>query len=435
MVDVRLVPDERRAHLEDVAVRSGQPRQRSAGHERLEQPPRGRAVDDVDAGHEAHGAYVAQHVRRTGQAAQPVGEVRAGDEGLLREASVLEHVEDRVARGGCGGGRGERREVLPAPGEPVDHLAPRDHGADRVAGAHRLAEGDEVGHDAGLREPPEPGPGAAVADLHLVGEVERALGVRTVAQPLDVRRRRVVHALAGEAGVGQQQRRPVAAGRHLLPRGADHRGRRVRRQVAAGDRRAERADRLGPVARRPLVGAEVGHPSGGAVVAVLDDQRAAAAGPLGGEPPGELVGLGAGRREEDGVEPVGHGRDDPLGQLDDLGVEVARVGVEPTKLPPDPEGDRRVGVADDGDVVVGVEVATTVGGGQPGALAADDLQRLVVEERRDGAAHRGGAPAHPRRRRLRPPGCRRAGATSVPARSVTAAPARSSYARWRRRTA
>ena len=124
------------------------------------------------------------------------------------------------------------------------------------------------------------------------------------------------------------------------------------------------------------------------MVGVLDDQRARPAGDLGGQPPGELVGLGAGRREEDGVEPGRHRRHQSLGELDHLGVEVARVGVEPPQLTTDPLGDRRVGVADDRDVVVGVQVATTVGCDQPRPLPADEVERPVVEQRRDGAAHR-----------------------------------------------
>ena len=199
-----------------------------------------------------------------------------------------------------------------------------------------------------------------------------------------------MHALAGEAGVGQQQRGPVAAvgERRRRPRGPG-RSWLSRPRSPPATRRAEGADGVGPVARRPLVGAEVGHPP--RRCRGRSARRPARRVPpvrLGGQPPGQLVGLGARGREEDGVEPRRHRRHQPLGELDDLRVEVARVGVEPPELPADALDDGRVGVPDDGDVVVGVEVAAAVGREEPRALTADDLQRLVVEERRDRAAHR-----------------------------------------------
>jgi hypothetical protein len=45
-----------------------------------------------------------------------------------------------------------------------------------------------------------------------------------------------------------------------------------------------------------------------------------------------------------------------------------------------------VGVPDDGDVVVGVEVPGAVGGEQPRTFTADDVQRPGVEQRAERAA-------------------------------------------------
>jgi hypothetical protein len=74
------------------------------------------------------------------------------------------------------------------------------------------------------------------------------------------------------------------------------------------------------------------------------------------------------------------------GELDDAVVQVPGVGVEDGELAADRLDHRGVGVPDDGDVVVGVEVAGTVGGEQPRPFPADDVQRPGVEQRAERAA-------------------------------------------------
>jgi hypothetical protein len=111
------------------------------------------------------------------------------------------------------------------------------------------------------------------------------------------------------------------------------------------------------------------------VVGVLGDDGGVAAGIGGRHPPGQLVGLGARGGEQARVERPGHGREQPLGELHDAVVQVPGVGVEDEELAAHRLGHRGVGVPDDGDVVVGVEVPGAVGGEQPRAITADDVQR------------------------------------------------------------
>ena len=122
------------------------------------------------------------------------------------------------------------------------------------------------------------------------------------------------------------------------------------------------------------------------MVGVLGDDGGVAAGAGGGHPPGELVGLGAGGGEQARVQWPGHGREQSLGELDDAVVQVPGVGVEDAELAADRLGHGGVGVPDDGDVVVGVEVAGAVGGKQPRSFAADDVQGPGVEQRTERAA-------------------------------------------------
>ena len=167
-------------------------------------------------------------------------------------------------------------------------------GADRVAGAHRLAEGDEVGGDAGSGEAPEGGADPPEASLDLVGEEQGAGAVGAVDQAGDEVGGGVEDAFAGEAEVGQDEGGLVAVVRETGG-GRGHpfgRGLAVDAAGAAAGR-GEGGDVAGAVAGGPFVGAQVGHPLGRSVVGVLGDDGGVAAGVGGGHPPGELVGLGA----------------------------------------------------------------------------------------------------------------------------------------------
>jgi hypothetical protein len=138
--------------------------------------------------------------------------------------------------------------------------------------------------------------------------------------------------------------------------------------------------------RRGRPAAVAGDGDGGegpAVVAVAHGQDLVAAPVGGGEQQGGVVGLGAGGGEEDaGVGDAGQGGD-PLGEVDHRPVEVERGGVrQPAGLVGDRPGDLGEGVGGHGgeDAAEEVEVAAALGVPHVAALAAGDLEGVVVVE-------------------------------------------------------
>ena len=127
------------------------------------------------------------------------------------------------------------------------------------------------------------------------------------------------------------------------------------------------------------------------MVAVLEHEHVPAAGVGVRQPQREVVGLRARVDEHAHPQRVGHQLHQPARVLGDRGVQVAGVGVEPRHLPLPRLDHPRVAVADVADVVDEVEERPPAGVEQVGALAADDLQRLVVGEAERAAE--AGAPA------------------------------------------
>ena len=138
----------------------------------------------------------------------------------------------------------------------------------------------------------------------------------------------------------------------------------------------------------PLVGAEVGEPRGRPVIGVFCDDRAGSAGVGSGHPPRQLVGLSPGGSEQTGVELIGHRREESFSELDDTAVQIPRVGVHGGELTRDRLHHRGVGVADHGDIVVGIQIPDAVRRDQPWTFATHDLQRARVGERAQPATHR-----------------------------------------------
>ena len=114
------------------------------------------------------------------------------------------------------------------------------------------------------------------------------------------------------------------------------------------------------------------------VVRLADGDDVPMAGRGQGDAQGQVVGLGPGVDQEDGVERVGQQRREPLGELDDGGVVEPGVGVEPPQLPVHRVGQPRVTVAQDGDVVHRVQVHPAVGVDEVLAPAALDPRRRGV---------------------------------------------------------
>ena len=75
-------------------------------------------------------------------------------------------------------------------------------------------------------------------------------------------------------------------------------------------------------------------------------------------------------------------RGQPLGKRDDALVQISAVHVEGGLLARHRLDDGGVAVPDAGHVVVHVDVAAAIGVVDVRALAADDVERLAIEERR-----------------------------------------------------
>ena len=136
------------------------------------------------------------------------------------------------------------------------------------------------------------------------------------------------------------------------------------------------------------------------MVRVVRHERPITSGRAGREPPGEVVRLAAGVDEKHGVE-AREGREQPFGELDQRLGEIPRVGRAEARLAHDRLGHPRVAVADDGDVVVGIEEPAPVRLVDPDALGADRADGARVRERRQKRAERLVSPPHELRARCR----------------------------------
>src|SRR5690606_25687006 len=99
---------------------------------------------------------------------------------------------------------------------------------------------------------------------------------------------------------------------------------------------------------------------------------------------GNLDSLGAAATEYDALDAVVMESGVPLCERNDAFVQVTTVDIEGSLLPGHGCNDGRVGVPDDRDVVVHVDVASPVPVEQKNSVAPDDLERVVVEQLRAG---------------------------------------------------
>jgi hypothetical protein len=117
------------------------------------------------------------------------------------------------------------------------------------------------------------------------------------------------------------------------------------------------------------------------VVGVGSDDRASPPGGRTGDPPGKVVGLASGVHDQDRIEFRRQGGFEPLGEFDDRLVQVATVSRQKPLLLRHRAHDPRVAVADDGHVVVAIEITPVIGVVQPYAVAPDQMHRLLIEQR------------------------------------------------------
>ena len=158
---------------------------------------------------------------------------------------------------------------------------------------------------------------------------------------------------------------------------------------AGRDRAEPFREREGP--DRRVRGGRSAEPGEGAdefAVAVIGRVGAENAALAGGEPrhaQRDLVRLGAAATQDDALDLRAVQRGEAFAELDNGFVQVAAVDVQRRLLACHRLDHARVGVADTGDVVVHVDIAAAVGVKQVAALAADDMQRMLVEQRGAGA--------------------------------------------------
>ena len=279
---------------------------------------------------------------------------------------LVEHGQPHHARHRAAAGRGEE-VALGAVG--VGDLPGGDHRTQRLPVAHRLGDAHDVGHHALLLERPEPPSGAAVAHLDLVGDRQAAHGAhrRVDRRQVSVRQRHpagvAVEGFADECGGRFSLRSKVFDDRHGLRRVPA----RIRAAVlpAVGVRRGHGVHPGRPGGQRVGVVGDRGRDRvggvGPAVVGLRDGDDVVAAGGGHGQPQRQVVGLGAGVHQEHGVQRVGQGGRQPLGQLHHGFVVEPRVGVQPPPLPGHRVGQAGMAVPEHGHVVDHVEIAAAVG--------------------------------------------------------------------------
>ena len=233
-----------------------------------------------------------------------------------------------------------------------------------------------------MGERPQVFAAAAVTHLHLVGYEQAARvagGADDVREP---RGRRRVDAVTGECGVDEGRGERVSA---LGEPG------RCGGHVAAARVLGDSLDVGGVKARGPFLRREVRHRRRDAVVGVAGDDRAASPGGSGGDPPSDVVRLAARVHDHGAVEAgIGrHRREQPLREIGERLVQIARVRVQGARLAHHRLGDARVAVAENRHVVVGVEDPAPVGVDEPGPLAAHRVHRVVVGERGEHCSEHG----------------------------------------------
>ena len=246
-------------------------------------------------------------------------------------------------------------------------------------------------------EAPEVTPGAAVPDLHLVGDDEPACGAHGLVDLRQVARWNLDPSGVTGQRFGHEGRWTA---RNLRDDGSDGIGiavRGIRAAVLATieigqrrqvDPRRPRVARVRVVVerRRDLVGR-----CRPAVVPAGQTDGVLAGRDAADDAQGEVDGFAPRVDEEHGVERLGQQLDDALCVGDHAVIAEPRVRVEQPELPAGRSGDPGIAVPDDGDIVDHVEVGPARGVDQVVTPAAFDAWRVRVVVLLD-ASHDGVAP-------------------------------------------
>ena len=132
--------------------------------------------------------------------------------------------------------------------------------------------------------------------------------------------------------------------------------------------------------RKSERGRQLSQRAGDAVIGVCGHDESGAAGAGSRDAQSEVVGLAAGAGEHDVTDLGRKGAEQFFREVEHGLMQVARMRVEHGGLPRNRLHDLRVAVPDGCDVVVGVQIAVAGGVVEPDAFAADELDRLVVEQ-------------------------------------------------------
>ena len=170
------VEGEGRPDLQHIPLRAGGRDEHAPRLQALDQRAREVRLADIDTDEQprpAHGAGNAVGC----EDGREVASQRCADRlRPRRQRLVAGDVEDREAGRRGDRAAAERGEEVVARREALRDGRGGDHRAHREPVADRLAQGDEIRHEAIDREAPEPIPDAAEPGLHLVGDEEAAGG-------------------------------------------------------------------------------------------------------------------------------------------------------------------------------------------------------------------------------------------------------------------
>lgn len=163
----------------------------------------------------------------------------------------------------------------------------------------------------------------------------------------------------------------------------------LRRRNAVAVRRRHGTHVVAELHVAPERGRCLGNGRGHAVVGKARDDQPLCAGVGARDAHRQVVGLAAGAGEHGMAQRVRHGGQQALRVIQDALVQVARVRVELRRLAGNGLHHLWMAMADRCHIVIRIEVALAVGVVKPDAIAAHDVQRLLVEQAVRRAEHAG----------------------------------------------
>ena len=284
-------------------------------------------------------------------------------------------------------------------GTALQHLGPDHQGGDREAVAHRLSHHHHVGLDPGGLEAPQVRPGPAVTRLYFVRYQQAARRPHPPGRFPQVAGRGREDAVGGEGRVdvhrGQATARRAPARRRRCGRRTVRPTRPLRAGRRHGTRRAREPWRRGRAALRRPTPPATGRAWPRSARGRRRRSRPRRARPVAARAIRQARSLASLPEftSSTASSPGGSVTQSRSARVDDRLVQVAAVRGQQPLLLGDRPRDPGVTVADDGHVVVAVEVAPVVWVEEPHPLAADQVQRARSRTTASGAARAAGARA------------------------------------------